>query len=64
MCWHWESYVDRNNLWYHFGRFSEVVKGINPRYRGLRNSIYGLMNFETNFSSENKIAVLIKARCE
>ena len=30
MCWHWESYVDRNNLWYHFGRFSETVKGINP----------------------------------
>jgi hypothetical protein len=30
MCWHWESYVDRNNLWYHFGRFSEAVKGINP----------------------------------
>ncbi len=30
MCWHWESYVDRNNLWYHFGRFSETIKGINP----------------------------------
>jgi hypothetical protein len=30
MCWHWESYVDRNNLWYHFGRFSETVRGINP----------------------------------
>lgn len=25
---------------------------------------YGLINFEVNFSSENKIAVLIKARCE
>jgi hypothetical protein len=30
MCWHWESYVDKNNLWYHFGRFSETIKGINP----------------------------------
>ncbi len=30
MCWHWESYVDKNNLWYHFGRFSEALKGINP----------------------------------
>ncbi len=30
MSWHWESYVDRNNLWYHFKRFSEAVKGINP----------------------------------
>ncbi len=30
MCWHWESYVDKNNLWYHFGRFSETVRGLNP----------------------------------
>jgi hypothetical protein len=30
MSWHWESYVDKNNLWYHFGRFSEAIKGINP----------------------------------
>jgi hypothetical protein len=30
MCWHWESYVDKNNLWYHYGRFSEAIKGINP----------------------------------
>jgi hypothetical protein len=30
MSWHWDSYVDKNNLWYHFKRFSETVKGINP----------------------------------
>lgn len=30
MSWHWESYVDKNNLWYHYGRFNEAVKGINP----------------------------------
>jgi hypothetical protein len=30
MSWHWESYVDKNNLWYHFGRFSEAIKNINP----------------------------------
>jgi hypothetical protein len=30
MCWHWESYVDKNKLWYHFGRFNEAIKGINP----------------------------------
>jgi hypothetical protein len=30
MCWHWESYVDKNNLWYHYKRFSESVKDINP----------------------------------
>jgi len=30
MSWHWDSYVDKNNLWFHFKRFSETVKGINP----------------------------------
>jgi hypothetical protein len=30
MSWHWESYVHKNNLWYHFGRFHEAIKGINP----------------------------------
>jgi len=30
MSWHWDSYVDKNNLWYQFGRFSESVKNINP----------------------------------
>ena len=30
MSWHWDSYVDKNNLWYHFKRFSEAVKDINP----------------------------------
>ena len=30
MSWHWDSYVDKNNLWYHFHRFSEAVKNINP----------------------------------
>ena len=28
--WHWKEYIDRNNLWYHFGRFNEAIKGINP----------------------------------
>ncbi|HKH59769.1 MAG TPA: hypothetical protein VKA49_03000 [Flavitalea sp.] len=30
MSWHWESYVHKNNLWYHFQRFNEAIKGINP----------------------------------
>jgi hypothetical protein len=30
MSWHWESYVHKNNLWYHYGRFTEVIKGIDP----------------------------------
>ena len=30
MSWHWDSYVEKNNLWYHFKRFSETIKDINP----------------------------------
>lgn len=30
MSWHWESYVHKNNLWHHYRRFSEAVKGIDP----------------------------------
>jgi hypothetical protein len=30
MSWHWESYVDKNHLWYHFGRFQKAIEGIDP----------------------------------
>lgn len=29
-CWHWNQYVDRNNLWWQFGRFAAVVKDLDP----------------------------------
>lgn len=29
-CWHWDVYVDRNNLWWHFGRFARLVEGLDP----------------------------------
>lgn len=28
--WHWKEYLELNNLWYHFGRFNEAIKDINP----------------------------------
>ena len=28
--WHWDHYINKNDLWYHFDRFHEAVKGINP----------------------------------
>lgn len=34
MSWHWESYVHANNLWYHFGRFNEAIKDIDPVEQG------------------------------
>lgn len=30
MSWHWESYVHKNNLWYHYARFAEAVKDVDP----------------------------------
>jgi hypothetical protein len=28
--WHWNHYVDRNNLWHHFARFAAVVQDLDP----------------------------------
>ncbi len=28
--WHWDAYVAKNNLWWHFARFAEAVRGIDP----------------------------------
>ncbi|WP_229365666.1 hypothetical protein [Fibrisoma montanum] len=30
MAWHWDSYIDKNNLWYHYQRFTEAIKGVDP----------------------------------
>ena len=29
-CWHWDSYVDANDLWWQFSRFAAAVKGLDP----------------------------------
>ena len=29
-AWHWDNYVDRNNLWHHFRRFANAIEGIDP----------------------------------
>jgi len=28
--WHWDSYIQRQNLWHHFRRFRELIDGIDP----------------------------------
>jgi hypothetical protein len=28
--WHWDSYVDRQNLWYHYRRFNSAIRDIDP----------------------------------
>ncbi|WP_321475048.1 cellulase family glycosylhydrolase [uncultured Paludibaculum sp.] len=29
--WHWQDYIERQNLWSHFARFAEAVRGLDPR---------------------------------
>ena len=29
-CWHWDQYVDANDLWWQFSRFATAVKGLDP----------------------------------
>lgn len=28
--WHWDFYLEKNNLWHHYARFAESIKGLNP----------------------------------
>jgi hypothetical protein len=28
--WHWDAYVAANNLWFQYGRFAQVVRGLDP----------------------------------
>lgn len=28
--WHWDHYIERNGLWYHFLRFARAVEGVDP----------------------------------
>ena len=35
--WHWDhQYIDGNNLWWHFSRFAEAVKGVDPAVEHFR----------------------------
>jgi len=33
-CWHWDEYVDANDLWWQFGRFASAAKGLDPPAEG------------------------------
>lgn len=53
--WHWYFYIEKNNLWWHFDRFSQVVRNINPVIEGFTPifiekksiRIYGLIGKHT-----------------
>jgi hypothetical protein len=29
-CWFWQNYIDANQLWWHFARFSKATQGLDP----------------------------------
>lgn len=33
-CWHWDHYVNKNDLWWQFGRFANTVKDLDPPAEG------------------------------
>lgn len=34
--WHWDAYVAKQKLWWHFGRFAEAVRGVDPAAEGFQ----------------------------
>jgi hypothetical protein len=54
-AWHWDNYIDKNDLWFHFQRFGEAIKGIDPvkekfipvKIPHPKLRIYGLMGSKT-----------------
>lgn len=34
--WHWDVYVDRNDLWWQFGRFRRAIRDVNPIREGFQ----------------------------
>lgn len=37
--WHWKDYVEKNNLWWHYKRFSKAIQNINPLEENFVSSI-------------------------
>lgn len=58
MSWHWESYVDKNNLWFHFGRFSEIIKGIDPVAENFISSTSETADFRIYTLKGNETALI------
>jgi len=53
--WWWDVYVDRNNLWYHFRRFANVIEGTDPVEEGFELLRADQPGFRVYISKERKI---------
>jgi hypothetical protein len=56
--WHWDHYIDQNNLWYHYARFAETVKGIHPAKEGFIPAILYHNRFRCYALVGNKTVLL------
>jgi hypothetical protein len=59
--WHWHYYVDKHDLWWHFGRFSKAVKDINPISEDFKPSFYETKDIRI-YSLNGKNTTLIWCR--
>ena len=44
-AWHWDNYVDRNNIWFQFRRFANAIENIDP----VKESFLPLRSDQSNF---------------
>ena len=42
--WHWDHYIEPNQLWYHFGRFKNAIEGIDPMAEAMQPFSFSSMN--------------------
>jgi hypothetical protein len=56
--WHWDYYIEKNKLWWHFSRFQEAIKGFDPvaenalPFQNAENGklkVYGLRGKKTTY---------------
>ena len=52
-CWHWHHYIEKNNLWWHFGRFAEVIEGVNPIKENFR-AVYSESSHTRNYTLQGR----------
>jgi hypothetical protein len=75
-CWYWDTYVQKHDLWYHFDRFAESIKEINPIEEDFKPftithpqlRIYGLRGNNKTIlwcrdSQSNMFSELMKKQC-
>ncbi len=58
MSWHWESYVDKNHLWHHFGRLSKVIDGLDPVTENFRSAFSESERFRIYTLNGNKTKLI------